>query len=60
MKPIFKRFVQDEHGATAIEYSLIAALLFGAILGAWPGFYDGFMASWTNAGAVIKNAVKGP
>jgi pilus assembly protein Flp/PilA len=27
MKTLFNRFVQDESGATAIEYGLIAALL---------------------------------
>lgn len=58
MKTILRRFIRDERGATAIEYSLIAALLFAAIMSAWPGFYDGFMASWTNVGAVIRDAVK--
>ena len=58
MKSLLARFRRDKRGATAIEYSLIAALLFSAIMAAWPGFYDGFMASWTNAGKVIKNAVK--
>lgn len=55
---LFGQFTKDESGATAIEYSLIAALLFAAILAAWPGFYSGFMESWTNNGAVIANAVK--
>jgi len=27
MKTIFRRFVKDESGATAIEYGLIAALI---------------------------------
>ena len=27
MKPIFSRFVENESGATAIEYGLIAALI---------------------------------
>lgn len=54
----FRRFVRDDSGATAIEYSLIAALLFAAITAAWPGFYAGFMASWTNIGAVISSAVQ--
>lgn len=58
MGNLFRAFLRDEDGATAIEYSLIAALLFAAIMAAWPNFYDGFMASWTNAGAVIKDAVK--
>ncbi|MCU0818108.1 MAG: Flp family type IVb pilin [Beijerinckiaceae bacterium] len=58
MKRILTAFWHDEDGATAIEYSLIAALIFAAILAAWPAFYDGFMTSWTNAGSVIKNAVQ--
>ena len=58
MRNLFRRFAADERGATAIEYSMIAALLFAAIMAAWPGFYEGFMASWTNAGAVIRDAVK--
>ena len=58
MKMLVRRFVQNESGATAIEYSMIASMLFIAITTAWPGFYDGFLASWTNAGAVIRDAVK--
>ncbi len=54
MKRILTAFWHNEEGATAIEYSLIAALLFAAIMAAWPSFYDGFMASWTNAGSVIR------
>ncbi|MEQ8308425.1 MAG: Flp family type IVb pilin [Hoeflea sp.] len=32
MKTIFDRFVQDESGATAIEYGLIAALISVALI----------------------------
>ena len=32
MKTLFNRFVQDESGATAIEYGLIAALIAVAII----------------------------
>lgn len=58
MKALLMRFAEDRRGATAIEYSLIAVLLAAALLAAWPNFYDGFMASWTNAGKVIREAVK--
>jgi pilus assembly protein Flp/PilA len=34
MKTLFSRFVNDEAGATAIEYGLIAALIAVAIIGA--------------------------
>ncbi|MGL5446982.1 MAG: Flp family type IVb pilin [Rhabdaerophilum sp.] len=58
MRRLCKDFIRNEDGATAIEYSLIAAMIFAALMAAWPGFYSGFMESWTNAGEVIKNAVK--
>ncbi len=53
-------FMRDERGATAIEYTLIAVMLCTALLAAWPSFYNNFLASWTNAGDVMKNAVKVP
>ena len=34
MKNLFSRFVQDESGATAIEYGLIAALIAVVIIAA--------------------------
>lgn len=34
MTNFFKRFLQDESGATAIEYGLIAALVSVAMIGA--------------------------
>ncbi len=34
MKTLFSRFVKDESGATAIEYSLIAALIGVAVISA--------------------------
>ena len=33
MQKLFKNFVADENGATAIEYGLIAALIAVAIIG---------------------------
>ncbi len=35
MKSLFNRFVQDESGATAIEYGLIAAIIGVGIIAAW-------------------------
>lgn len=58
MKAVLRRFARDEDGATAIEYAMIATMIAAALLAAWPGFYEGFMASWTNAGATIRDAVK--
>ncbi|MEI2735845.1 MAG: Flp family type IVb pilin [Rhodoblastus sp.] len=34
MKTVFSRFLKDESGATAIEYSLIAALIGVAVIAA--------------------------
>ncbi|SEC80941.1 pilus assembly protein Flp/PilA [Rhizobiales bacterium GAS188] len=45
MKSIFSRFVQDESGATAIEYGLIAALISVVII-----------AMLTNIGTNLKAA----
>ncbi len=44
MKNLVKRFAQDESGATAIEYSLIAALI-GVVL----------IAGATTAGTAIRD-----
>lgn len=57
MKNLIKRFAEDRQGATAIEYTLIASVIGAALLAAWPPFYEGFMAAWTNVGKVIKGAV---
>jgi pilus assembly protein Flp/PilA len=34
MRPALKRFVDDDSGATAIEYAIIAGLIFLVIIGA--------------------------
>ena len=51
MKTFFARFAQDESGATAIEYGLIAALIGVAIVG-------GARAIGTNLGSVFNNISK--
>lgn len=58
MKHMIQRFVRDDEGATAIEYSLIACLLAGILVAIWPLFYGDFMATWTNVGKTITTAVK--
>ncbi len=52
-----KRFREDESGATAIEYSLIVALIFLAILGAAKGFGDSSNEMYTNIETEITNAM---
>ncbi|HZV84887.1 MAG TPA: Flp family type IVb pilin [Brevundimonas sp.] len=38
MRDFLARFLRDQHGATAIEYGLIIALMFLVILGALQAF----------------------
>jgi len=56
---IFNRFVRDESGATAIEYSLIAALMAVALIAAVPVLSSGIATSFTNIAAQLT-AVPAP
>jgi Flp pilus assembly pilin Flp len=58
MLVLLKRFIAQEDGATAIEYAIIAVMMMVVFLAAWPQFYDGFIAVWTDNGKVMANAVK--
>jgi pilus assembly protein Flp/PilA len=51
---IFNRFVKDESGATAIEYSLIAALMAAAIIAALGAFKGDLSSAFTNIGTTLK------
>jgi pilus assembly protein Flp/PilA len=51
---IFKRFAKDESGATAIEYSLIAALMAAAIIAALSTFRGDLSSAFTNIGNTLK------
>lgn len=56
MKTLFSRFMNDESGATAIEYGLIAALIgvgLVAILGTLSTALDGV---FTDASTALDNA----
>jgi pilus assembly protein Flp/PilA len=55
---IFNRFVKDESGATAIEYSLIAALMAAAIITALSTFGDDLSTAFKNIGKTLKNNTK--
>lgn len=44
MLEMFKRFLRDEEGATAVEYGLIAALIAVAIITAVSGVGDALIA----------------
>ncbi len=51
---IFNRFVKNESGATAIEYSLIAALMAAAIITALSTFKGDLSTAFTNIGTTLK------
>lgn len=51
------RFVRDESGASAIEYTVIAVVMAAALIALWPPFYNDFMQSWANQGETIRNAL---
>ncbi|CAN1530973.1 Flp Flp pilus assembly protein, pilin Flp [Rhabdaerophilaceae bacterium] len=55
---IFNRFVKDESGATAIEYSLIAALMAAAIIAALSTFKTDLSTAFTNIGSTLTTNTK--
>jgi pilus assembly protein Flp/PilA len=54
MKSIFSRFVQDESGATAIEYGLIAAGISVAIIVVVQGLGTNLNTTFTT----VSNAIR--
>ncbi|HRE22605.1 MAG TPA: Flp family type IVb pilin [Rhabdaerophilum sp.] len=54
----FKKFMKDESGATAIEYSLIAALMAAAIITALSTFKGDLKTAFTSIGTTLKNNTK--
>ncbi|WP_082222400.1 Flp family type IVb pilin [Mesorhizobium loti] len=56
MKKIFKRFVQDESGATAIEYGLIAALIALAIITGAGALGNSINAKFTKIGTTLNSS----
>lgn len=50
---IFARFAQDESGATAIEYGLIAALISVVIIGAVTTLGGNLTTVFTNIGTAL-------
>ena len=52
---IFNRFVKDESGATAIEYSLIAALMAAAVIAALSSFSGSLQTAFTNIGSTLTD-----
>jgi len=58
MKSVFKRFVQDESGATAIEYGLIAAGISVAIIAVVNSLGGQLKTTFTNVSTSLGNAGK--
>jgi pilus assembly protein Flp/PilA len=50
------RLGRDERGATAIEYGLILALVFLAMIGAVTAFGQSAIAMWTDVAEDIEEA----
>jgi pilus assembly protein Flp/PilA len=55
---MFKRFLTDDSGATAIEYGLIAGLIFLAIVSAIHYYVEGAEALFTKVGTAITDVIK--
>ncbi|AXS38892.1 Flp family type IVb pilin [Breoghania sp. L-A4] len=56
MKTIFARFLNDESGATAIEYGLIAALVAVAVIGALTTLGTDLTATFTRVSTDLTAA----
>jgi pilus assembly protein Flp/PilA len=56
MKTMIHHFIHDERGATAIEYGLIAALIFLAIVGAVRSVGQEVLGVWTDNAETIQQA----
>jgi pilus assembly protein Flp/PilA len=56
---IFSRFMNDESGATAIEYGLIAALVGVALIGALSTMEAGLSSLFTSIGGTLSGAGAG-
>jgi pilus assembly protein Flp/PilA len=55
---IFQRIVADNRGATAIEYGLILALVFLAMLGAVKGFGDQLVTLFNDVSTTSVSAMQ--
>jgi pilus assembly protein Flp/PilA len=53
---VFKRFLENESGATAIEYGLIASIVFLGCVTAFFSFGDSFTAMFQYISDAINNA----
>ena len=54
MRNLFKRLASDISGATAVEYGLILAMIFLAMLAAIQNFGNETISMWTKVGAKVE------
>jgi pilus assembly protein Flp/PilA len=57
MKALIKRLMRDTLGATAIEYGLILALVFIAIVGSLEAFAGANLNTWNSISTAMADAV---
>ena len=53
---MLKRFIQDESGATAIEYGLIAALISVSLIAGYSAISSDLETQFTNTASELENA----
>jgi len=58
MTTMFRRFLDDEGGATAIEYGLIIAMIFLTVIGAIQLFANNSTGAFNGAMATIGDALR--
>jgi pilus assembly protein Flp/PilA len=58
-KPFLSKLRDDERGATAIEYGLIAALIVIAMLSALKGVADSNTKMWNKVQTTSQDAING-
>jgi pilus assembly protein Flp/PilA len=54
MRNLIKRIASDISGATAVEYGLILAMIFLAMLAAIQNFGNETISMWTKVGAKVE------
>jgi pilus assembly protein Flp/PilA len=59
MTHLIRRFLEDRSGATAIEYSLIGALVAVAIIGSVTAFADEGTGVFNRAMGAVSGAISG-
>ncbi len=52
--PSITKFVRDEHGATAIEYALIASLIAVALVGILTALGSGLSSEFAEVSSALK------